>query len=192
MKYLPEPDSFYENERYSNQVSIMITPYRSLNWKDLVTKYGIQVPDIIDRTCGKSKCDECNAIYVGHQSKCEAMVEFHRKPEAYYDTRGYHYMYRNFVQKCGGYLRWELQSQFNLQTEFFSLLEIISSLPPVIYDPFIKFSEHFPPGVPELLRTRILSQEMQNVKAELNLIKMGMQQIAQKMNSAGACLSFGF
>ena len=194
MKYLPEPSTFEMNTSgyYGNRYSRCITPYDSLSWLDVVPKYGIQVPDIVDMTHGKSKCKDCNAVYVGYQPVCTKTIVWHKTPGSYHDQRGYHYLYKNHEAECKGNVVWELADKFSEQLEFFSLLNRLRALPDLKSNPIAKFSNNFPPGVAEALSVQILMDDVKEAKFQIERLQNALKQIAEKMNNAGACLSFGF
>jgi hypothetical protein len=189
MKYLPDPDYVRsDNNHYSNS-PICVTPYESKNWVDVVSKYGIKLPDVVDMTKGKSKCSGCGATYVGYQPYCNRIIPHHRTKGAYHVTRGYHPYYSIENHECNGPLVWDLREEFNVQRDFFSLLSLISQLPDIEFDPLYKFSSYFPPGVSEALRPRLVAHQME---FQVRNIHNALNQIATKMNNAGACLSFSF
>lgn len=189
MKSLPSPESTVD--RHGNWTAT--TPYTTLNWTDIVSKYGIQLPEIVDMTLGKSICHECKAVYVGYQPTCSREVPYHRMKGVWHDQRGHHHAAeRNFEKQCTGWLIWDLQSAFNTQVQFFSLLERIRLLPEVQENPLDKFKDSFPAGVSEVLNSRLLVQDVNNIKMELYQVKEAIKTIASKMNQAGGCLSFGF
>ncbi len=187
MKYLPEPD--YIPGEGINGYATCVTPYTSNNWKNVIATYGVQVPEIIDMTMGKSKCLGCGVVYTGYQPRCTLSIVFHSPPGSWHPTRGYHPNYLLLNKSCDGRLDWDLMEKFRLQQEFFSLLDQINCLPSLDYDPLYKFSSHFPPGVPEALRTRLVAQE---IEFQVRNIQRALSEIATKMNNAGACLSFNF
>lgn len=188
MKYLPEPQ-YYPSDRGPN---ICITPYRTLDWQETAERYGIKLPIIVDMSCGKSICQSCGAVYVGRQIKCELQVEYHRPPGSWHDQRGPHPHYKVFLKECGEYTKWDLLEVFDTQKDFFDLLAVIGSLPDLERDPLVKFRDNFPPGVADVLRIRILSNKIVMLENQIPQIQLALTQIANKMNSAGACLSFGF
>lgn len=192
MKYLPSPESFYAKTNNGSSFSVTSTPYDTTEWKDVVHEYGIKLPEVIDMTLGKSKCYICGAIYAGYQPNCTAIIYFSKQNDKYYKEKGISGEGRLFFDECKGSIIWELSEEFEKQRSFFSLLSRISNLPSTSHDPFVRFDEFFPKGVTEELRKRILSQDVEKITPEIVQIKLALNQIAQKMNSAGACLSFGF
>ena len=193
MKSLPQPFGVQcksESSRYygSSSIWIDVMPYSTLNWQLTASKYGIEIPEIVDKTMGKSVCRQCKATYAGNQPACTAEVWFHKR--GYSEVYGYDGSYSSNIKKeCGYHLEWDLNQDFSLQHEFFSLLNKISSLPDIKHDPIYKFSQSFPPGVADHLRLRLLEKDL--VEAVSN-IQSALSQIASKMNNAGACLSFSF
>jgi hypothetical protein len=193
MKYLPEP-SYIDvpgNNSYNyGSYSITITPYQDTRWQEIVGKYGVQIPDIIDMTQGRSKCNQCGALYVGYQPNCNRQVIFHKK-SSYHDefgpSNGY---FPIFERECGGPVTWELMEKFSLQREFFSLLDRIRSLPDPFHDPLNKFEEFFPKGVADVIRVRLMKQDLDEIKDQMPMIKSSFEMIAQKMNMAGNNLRF--
>lgn len=190
MKYLPEPISFQlQGHYYKYDNTTLSTPYRNLDWQKTASEYGVKVPEIVDMTMGKSKCAGCGAVYTGYQPYCELQVIHYRRPNAYHPDRGGHSTYPIELAICKGDLKWDLMDQFNLQKEFFSLLDSIGNLGSIEYDPIYKFSSHFPRGVADTLKVRLLEQSMnQHILA----VREALNQIATKMNTAGCALTFGF
>lgn len=189
MKQLPAPDSYQEYSNYSYSY-VQVAPYSSLEWTDLVAKLGVQVPEVVDRTCGKSKCRGCGAVYVGTQSKCTAKVVFYKAPGSWHGARAYSYNCSYEEKECESYLDWDLQKEFNDQVEFFRLLERVNRLPDLNYEPLVKFREAFAPGVADVLQIRLLSSDLEGIKAQLPMITDAIKTIAQKMSAAGNALSF--
>lgn len=178
--------------QYDCSNNMPITPYSDLSWKELIVKYGIQIPAIVDMTMGKSVCCACNAVYVGFQPRCGKPIVWNSTPGQWHDQRGYkpntdYKTYTHTIKPCDGSLKWDLHEEFYTQKEFFSLLEKINRLPDLSYDPVNKFKNFFPPGVADHLKIRLIEQDIQNFKVEIG---NALNQIASKMNSAGACLSF--
>jgi hypothetical protein len=186
IKNLPEPYYLYRDSYYGRD--ICTTPYTSFYWLDIIKKYEIKIPEIIDRTMGKSTCCKCKAVYAGNQPNCTAPVYYHVKPSGYKET-GFHPTYPILFQECLGYLNWDLQNEFSLQSEFFNLLEKIQKLTDIQYDPLYKFQSSFSPEAIDGLKIRLLER---SVNESLLNIQVAISQIANKMNNAGACLSFNF
>lgn len=166
---------------------LCVTPYTNLHWEVISMRYGISIPKVIDMTHGKSVCMQCKAVYAGYQPKCSKKVVFHKKSGAYYDSYGYNFRENNFEKICDGYLEWDLEDEFNYQKEFFSLLDKINNLPDPSYDPLVKFQKHFPEGVTDHLKVRLLAAETEN---KIIAITNAINTLAGKMNQAGTCLSF--
>jgi hypothetical protein len=177
-------------DRTSNQ---LVTPYSDLDWIYTALKYGVNVPEVVDRTCGKSVCKSCGAKYVGNQAYCTVMTTFSIKKNNYWaeKERGYRSGREYAVKEepCGGHLEWDQQEKFDFQYGLFSLLDMIKSLPDISYDPLFKYQTLFPEGVVTALRVRLLRQDMERNDM---MIQDALRQIASKMTNAGACLSFGF
>lgn len=187
MKLLPEPEYFETPGDYGRNGRLCVTPYCDNQWTKAVLEFGVKVPEVIDMTMGKSKCNQCKAVYAGYQPKCEAKIISHMVPGSYYKTRGYNSHYVNTLEPCGGHLEWELHKNFEIQKEFFGLLSKIGSLPNPEYDPLHKFVAHFPPGVTEQLRVRLLAKE---IEEQMTQVRGALHQIAGKMHNAGISLQF--
>ncbi len=190
MKYLPAPEYIDDPGSYLGNCRLSTTPYNNISWQETALKYGIKIPEIVDMTQGFSICNQCKAKYVGHQPKCSRIIIWHKTNEYWHTQPGYNpNCNNNFESVCNGSLTWDLSKEFSIQKEFFSLIDQIGSLPDITYDPLAKFEQHFPRGVTDDLRVRLLAYD---IDRKLYNITGAIQQIANKMNNAGACLSFSF
>jgi hypothetical protein len=191
---LPEPQYVsFKAKGYSQDERECVTPYASLDWTKIVSQYGVKVPEIVDMTCGFSKCQECKATYAGYQRRCSKMVDFHMLKGGWHYQCGHNgHADTNVLKECEGYLTWDHRERFDSQKRFFEVLIRISYLPDLSQDPLFEFQDSFAPGAASALRERLLRRDIESIQIQLPMITGAIKQIAEKMNAAGNSLSFGF
>ena len=185
-------------------------PYSSLEWKGAVSHYNITVPekmqDLVDLSMGVSTCKECGHRVAGFQSHCDNEVHWMRVEGRWHDQRMpkdqalftgdlFHEKDRystnkvTYVQKkkCVGEMTWDMSERFNEQKRFYDFLMM---LPVDTHSDFAVFKD----VVPDIkdaelayLRYKVMMMEMNQEQ-----IKGALRMIADKMNTAGSALSFGF
>lgn len=199
---------------YTKTHGFNVVPYSNEKLFSIVTNYGIKLPfsKIISKDQGISVCKNCKAVYVGTQDECLLQVrKINYKTLDYYERRDkvvnedtaigqtaiikIRYEENKRVvalseirEVCGGSLDWNLKEEFQKQVSFFNMLEIIRDLQET--SPFKQFSDTFLPGVKQHLETMLLLSAVQNMQIQLVSHRGALEQIAQKMNSAGQNLTF--
>lgn len=184
-------DNSYRDGRYNY---IYIYPYGGgSDFKEIIAKYGIALPDLVDMSMGRSVCKSCGAVYQGTQVTCTRMVEKHRI--SYYNSRhGYSWErgVTNMVDTCEGYLDWNLRQQFDEQKSLFELISMIKNIGGQTNDLFDKHADKFPEGVAANLKIRYMANRIDHLEFSHQQIIGAIKQIAEKMNAAGNALHFGF
>lgn len=162
------------------------------------------IPKPIDTTSGLSSCERCGAKYAGKMTDyCFNVVPFINLPD---DFRQYQFLLKNVVEdaktsssakyrltngkviyKECGHTRfyWDLQSA---QDEYDEFIRFIKSINAYISN-YAKFKQYLAPKANALLLDslpdRVLQLEQQN-----HQMREAINEIANKINSAGDCLRF--
>ena len=162
------------------------------------------IPKPVDTTSGLSVCSWCGSKYAGKmEGNCFNVVPFINLPD---DFRQYQFLLKNVVEdaktsssaknrltngkviyKECGHTRfyWDLQSTQDEYNEFIRFLNSLSSH----ISNYAKFKQYLTPKTNALLLDslpdRVLQLEQQN-----HQMREAINEIANKINSAGDCLSF--
>lgn len=199
------------NSYYSNNEQISFYPYNSNDWEKTVEKFHIKIPfKLIDRSMGLSTCSKCKATYAGYQRHCTNQVPYVEgkrdgssylttfnkiafKGDNIWDMGNYYVIESNIkFQDCGQWCSWNLESEFNKQQSFFNFINWLSDCPETDNNWFKEYKDCLPLGTADILEKRIMVQKINQLEMENARVKDALMQIAQRMNQAGAALSFGF
>lgn len=197
------PDQ-YSSPRHEHRLN---TPYSSIeNCLGTISRLKINVPfvDIITRDIGFSVCPHCKARYVGHELNCQQIVTWYTTSDSssYCHQRGEYSVghifenkeyYDRVVRKtekrmCYTPTIWDLQKQFDEQQAFFNFVSLLWYIPEEKTDLIAKFGNCLPQGMEDKHRITLLENQILNQAQEIQRLMGGMNQIAQKMQSAGSAL----
>jgi hypothetical protein len=87
---------------------------------------------------------------------------------------------------------WSLIKEFEHQQAFFNFLATIRYLSVENVSLLNQFKDLVPGGRTEEYRLQILEQENMQLRNDIGQLQNALRQVAERMNAAGNCLSFGF
>ncbi len=189
--------NYYGND----ERSMAIMPYRDPSVLEVAANLAIRVPftDVITADQGLSHCKKCNAVYAGTQPTCtravrQIKVAHWNAPWMVSETalKGQRIRFYSSTEvvnevkydSCDG----ELQREFERQQRFFGMLSNLQDLAPI--GGMEEFKDCFLPGVKEHLDVAQLQKQVRELYGELSRHQQVIKMMIDKMNSAGAALSF--
>jgi hypothetical protein len=172
-----------------------------------IRQHNIKIPfqTIITMDKGHSVCSTCGARYAGYQKYCTNKVWMYKHDGDWHWSHGNAVKYSQYkgrndswpkvvkqseMRVCDTVTTWDLMKEFNDQKAFFEFVEIMSYLPAETSCTIIKYANALPPGSAHEYRIISLEQQLNNCRYELDRHRMALEQIVQRMNTAGAALSF--
>lgn len=181
-------------------------PYNNSNINEILNHFNIKLPfNLTDKATGMSTCSNCGARYAGYQDKCE-------NKDYFYTTGGYsnstryknkkdaakrassYYPLKEGWMVCETKLDWDYQEEWNRQELFFEDMCRIYDIDHGYIDTFSPAEKHrdvLPIGTAEALEKKAMIQEIQELKATIDSHKAVLQEIADRMQNAGATLLNG-
>lgn len=202
---IPEVQFFERDEYPCERVSM--TPYTNLDWQGIVQEHSVSIPEkfrnIVTLVDGKSVCSHCGAVYAGKQWKCTAMVDYHSDKDSGNNsyvksnlgfkqigalTGGYpgpRRVVKVYKDKCNQNCRWDLEHEFSEQTRFYNFLQ---RLPVDYHSDWAMFAGTLKD--PKQVEIIYLRSYVVQLRMDVDWCKGAIQQMAQKMNSAGHALAF--
>ena len=169
----------------------------------------VKVPfdKIITRDMGTSVCPYCKSKFVGSAYFCTNRVWWYQHASSYGSwCRGDGVKGRQFKsvdlysvpvtvtasskRQCDTLTVWDLQSEFDKQSRFFSFLSAISYLNPDKVGLLEEYRGCLPSGLSDEYRIQLMENEIQRQNMEISRLMGAVTQIADKMSSAGQALCF--
>lgn len=194
--------AFTKGDGYYHTIALRDTygdtlPYTSDRWREVAAKLKVTVPfqTVISRDMGYSHCKSCGQKYAGTSPEgCQRIVRKANVQRAngygqdwIVTERFYHYHKPGDVktEACGGYMTWNLESEFLVQQKFFGLLFELEGITST--DTLSQFEDSFPSELIPLLRIGLVERRLMHFEARCTQAFM---QISSKMSQAGQALQF--